>query len=239
MFTAVWLKAAVPGQTTEALYKVLAWSLNCLALGMYPTADHNGKLFEEGDGDMYTLRGQPLHQRGLRGVWSELRGDWKWQVETFHLDQYYQKSYICHLCRAHTTIKRLWFTQFGRAAKTRKTLVKSHVFRDWYTDRFERPAIFDVIGFDIWRCWVDAMHCLDLGVYESVAASCLVELIQQGVWGHHDDEDLFKLAHEDYKGWCRGKSLPPAPRFEKGRLWKSVMEFPRFTQQSAKASATR
>ena len=97
---------------------------------------------------------------------------------------------------------------------------------------------FDIIGFNIWRCWCDAMHCLDLGVYQSVAASCLTELVEEGVWTHVG-EDGFKVAHVAYKEWCVERGLPPAPRFEKARLFKKRTDFPKFTQQSAKASATR
>lgn len=239
LFAGVLLNTAVPGKTMEALYKVFVWSLNCLAAGVWPECDHTGRPFSEDYmPKRYALRGQRLHQTGLRGVWSELRGDWKWQMEALHLDQHYNTNYICHLCRAHSKIERLWFTQFGRASRLRKTLVRWSSFRNWYEDRYERPPFFDIIGFDIWRCWCDAMHCLDLGVYQSVAASCLCELVREGVWGHIGD-DGYKLAHIEYKGWCSARGLPPAPRFEKSRLVKSGMDFPKFTQQSAKASATR
>lgn len=240
LFTAVMLNTAVPGKTTEVLYKVFAWSLNCLASGVFPSEDHNGKAFStDYHPDRHALRGHPLNQSGLRGVWSELRGDWKWQAECLHLDQHYNKNYVCHLCRAHCKIERLWYTQFNRAAHTRKTLVRWSQFRDWYADRYERPELFKIIGFDVWRCWCDAMHCLDLGVYESVAGSCLVELVEEKVWGTVDEDDAYKLAHEEYKGWCRGRGLAPAPRFERARLQKGQTDFPKFSQQSAKAAATR
>ena len=82
------------------------------------------------------------------------------------------------------------------------------------------------------------MHCLDLGVYESVAATCLEELVQEKVWGDNKHEESYTIAHGEYKAWCSKHGLPPAPRFERSKLAKAN-EFPRFTQQSAKASATR
>jgi hypothetical protein len=240
LFTGILLNTAVPSKTLDELYKVFVWSLNCLAAGFYPEADHIGKAFSlDYMPNRYKLRGQRLHQAGLRCIWSELRGDWKWQSEALHLDQNYATSYVCHLCRASAKIKRLWYTNFQRTAQPlRNTRVRWSTFRDWYADRYSRPEFFNIIGFSIWRCWCDAMHCLDLGVYQSVAASCLAELVEEGVWTHVG-EDGFKVAHIAYKEWCVEHGLPPAPRFEKGRLFKKRTDFPKFSQQSAKASATR
>ena len=239
LFTGVLLNTAVPGKTLDAMYKVFVWSLNCLAAGFYPEADHMGKEFSpEYEPTRYKLRGQRLNQAGLRCVFSELRGDWKWQGEALHLDQKYDTNFVCHLCRASTKIKRLWYTNFEKTAHIRNTRVRWSTFRDWYTDRYMRPEFFNIIGFTIWRCWSDAMHVLDLGVYQSIAASCLAELVEEGVWTH-TGEDGYKVAHIAYKEWCVLRGLPPAPRFEKGRLFKTRTDFPKFTQQSAKASATR
>ena len=241
LFAGVLLKTAVPGETLECLYKVLAWSLNCLAEGLHPAADHDGRPFSrEHHPERYAKRGQPLNQSGFRGIWSELRGDWKWQVESLHLDQYYNTNFCCHLCRAHWKIKRLWFTQFRRNSHLRRTRVSWRAFRDWYADRYEKPHLFGIIGFDIWRCWCDAMHCLDLGVYQSVAASCLAELCAERVWGVAVSEgDQYAVAHTAYKEWCVRHGQAACPRFEKDKLWKSQADFPKFSQQTAKASATR
>lgn len=110
-----------------------------------------------------------------------------------------------------------------------------NTFRDWYNDRYVRPEFFGIIGFNIWRCWSDAMHVLDLGVYQSVAASCLEEFVQEGMWASTGSEGYLH-AHVDYKAWCSARGFPPAPRFERSRLVKSTTEFPKFTQQSAKAA---
>ena len=239
LFAGLLMNSGVPGKTLETLYQVFVWSLNCLAAGVYPEADHTGKPFSEDyTPSRYRLRGQRLHQTGLRGIWSELRGDWKWQVESLRLDQHYHANYICHLRRARCKIERLRYTQFGRTAYVRRTKVRWSSFRDWYADRFSKPEFFSIVGFNIWRRWCDAMHCLDLGVYQSVAGSCLTELVEEGVWGSTDG-DGYMLAHVEYKEWCRARGLPPAPRFEKSRLCRTAMDFPKFTQQSAKASATK
>ena len=111
-------------------------------------------------------------------------------------------------------------------------------FRDWYGSRLIRPELMGIVGFDIWRCWPDAMHCLDLGVYKYVAASCLVELVGEGVW-HRTDDAGYKAAHLDYKLWCQLRNLPPCPLFDKTKLVASSDQYPVFSQQQAKASMTR
>ena len=45
LFAAVLCNHRVPMKTNETLYKVLRWSLNCLAEGKFPHADHEGKIF--------------------------------------------------------------------------------------------------------------------------------------------------------------------------------------------------
>ena len=141
--------------------------------------------------------------------------------------------------RLTTKIKRLWFTDFARESHVRKkTKVSSSRFRSWYESRLVRPELMRIVGFDIWRCWPDAMHCLDLGVYQLVAASCLVELVGEGVW-HRTDDAGYKAAHVDYKGWCGSHDLPPCPVFSKEKLVSAADQYPAFSQQQAKASMTK
>ena len=58
------------------------------------------------------------------------------------------------------------------------------------------------------------MHCLDLGIYQSVAASCLFDLVAEVVCGETNDTG-FALAPVDYKEWCRANGHLPCPRFDK------------------------
>ena len=239
LFSVVTYAHVVPGKTIETLYKILVWSLNSMAEGCWPSVDHLGQHFSATHHPRrFSKAGLPLCLSGHRGVWSELRGDWKWQVEALDFDQWYGRSFICHLCRAHQKIPRLVYTQFRRNAHIRRTKVSSAAFRDWYMDRLVRPELSRIVGFDIWRCWADAMHCLDLGIYQSVAASCLFDLVAEGVWGA-TNETGFVLAHVDYKVWCRVNGHLPCPRFDKSKLLPRGKDFPEFTQQAAKASMTR
>jgi len=238
LFAAVTYAHVVYGKTVETLYKVLAWSFNCMADGTFPSHDHNGREFTPAyQPKRFARAGQPLTQYGHRGLLAEIRGDWKWQVEAFNHQQHYGTKYICHLCRAHTNIPRLLYTHFKRTDQVRNTRVRHHQWRDWHGDR-ERPALSQIVGFNIWRCLPDAMHCFDLGVYQNLAAACLSELVAEGVWPGHEHE-AFRRAHLEYKEWCQTKNQPFCPRFESGRLCPGGTVFPHFTQQSAKGAMTK
>ena len=82
------------------------------------------------------------------------------------------------------------------------------------------------------------MHCLDLGVYQSICASCLLELAREGAWAGGSIDECFYSAHADYKAWCRGRRLPPCPRFEHRKICPHN-DYPAFTQQTAKAAMTK
>ena len=210
-----------------------------MADGLHPTCDHLGQPFSSTHyPGRHRLAGTPLTARGYRGVWSELRGDWKFQMECLELDDWCGTSFVCHLCRAHRKIKRLLFTQFKRNDHIRRTRVSSAAFRNWYADRRSRPALTRMLGFDVWRCWADAMHVLDLGIYQCVVASCLIDLVEEHVWGPSAEEG-YKMAQVEYKACCNIVSVEPCPRFEKSKLAPNNNEFPHWSQQLAKASQTR
>ncbi|MCP4245062.1 MAG: hypothetical protein GY772_31365 [bacterium] len=85
----------------QTLWRVLAWSFCCLADGVYPAADHDGRPFGPGHHPgRAALAGKPLTVEGHRGCWAELRGDWKFLRETLFLRNFYGTPNICHLCSA-------------------------------------------------------------------------------------------------------------------------------------------
>ena len=238
LFSAVQFAHAVPDMTIPVLYEVLTWSLNVMSSGVFPAADHRGVPFSETyHPQRFALAGSNLTDASFVGVWSEMRGDWKFQVEALELEANYQATWCCHLCRANKKIKRLYFTQFRRNAHIRRTHISSSAHRDSYGNN--RPHFTRILGFDIWRVWVDAMHCMDLGVYQSVAASCLLDLVDLRCWDAGTNSEAFNMAHSEYKAWCSFVGVPACPRFEKSKLVSGALEFPAFTQKQAKASQTR
>lgn len=98
LFTAVTYAHCVPGKTVETLYAVLAWSVNCMIAGVFPTHDHEGVPFSTTHHPArFAVAGRPLTKGHHLGIWSELRGDWKWQAEVLEFDAHYGKTFavIC------------------------------------------------------------------------------------------------------------------------------------------------
>jgi len=95
----------------------------------------------------------------------------------------------------------------------------------------------NLVGFDIWYCLVGAMHCLDLGVYQSLAASGLLFAVQKNVWPGANIQERFYHAHVHHKEWCKVKAYAPCPPFIHSKLCPAN-NYPGFTQQTAKAAAT-
>ena len=241
LFCAITYARLVARKSLRVLYTIFTWSLMWLGMGVHPDADHEGTPFSSTHHpDRFELAGTPLSASGHVGVYSELRGDWKWQVELLCLESSYSSNFICHLCRAHKHIQRLPFTQSRRDSYLRRTRISWRQFRDWRAHLPEDATspLLAIIGFTTWRCWVDVMHTLDLGVYQILAAACLEELVKQGIWLGATVQDQYYLAHAEYKLWCRGQGIEPCPRFERSRLFPAG-EFPAFTQQSAKAHQTK
>ena len=98
--------------------------------------------------------------------------------------------------------------------------------------------LYKIPGFSIWRVWADAMHVLDLGVYQIIIACCLVELVHEGEWAGATIQERFLAAHVQYKAWCKDRNLQPAPRFKYTSL-KPDKGCPQLTQHQAKAAQTR
>ena len=69
------------GSTLAEMWKVVAWSLNSLASARYPEEDHLGGELDE---ERATMGGQLLAE-GLAGITLQMRGDWQWYCQCFHV----------------------------------------------------------------------------------------------------------------------------------------------------------
>ena len=113
-------------------------------------------------------------------------------------------SSVCHLCRAHKNITRLWWTKFQRDSRIRDTHYSNKQIMGWLRGMRNPPAFIKILGFWFWRVWVDAMHTLDLGVYQFLVPSCLKELIKDRVvWEGANQRSRLLFGYRRYKEFCK------------------------------------
>ena len=239
----------------RCLFKVLAWSLNALAAGTWPATDESGRRFDaEYHPERAKKAGRPLvalapaaagaddaavataaQSGAYRGIWSEMRGDWKFLKEALLFKRsYHTPPNICHRCAAHNgqqpaaadqgLADEHRYSNFGRDADLRQTLEDP---ADWLAAAAaaENPSpLLQVRYFCVTRIFFDIMHCMDLGVFQHAVPSALAELVGpvrgfppaavfSGV-GCGQQEARLAKATRHYRAWCKEHRLEHrAPKF--------------------------
>lgn len=82
--------------STLPLFQTLSWSLQCLAIGRYPTHGPNGEVLT---GKRGKLGGLPI-AGGATFAFGQMRGDWSYHKTTLALKCYWGSGSICHVCKA-------------------------------------------------------------------------------------------------------------------------------------------
>ena len=85
------------GLAEKMLWTIFAWSLDVLASGIWPERDWQGEHWEPGSWRA-RLAGSELAPGGLRAVYLQFVGDWKYLKEVFVLKANYSRKHICFLC---------------------------------------------------------------------------------------------------------------------------------------------
>jgi len=196
--------------TLHEIYEVLRWSLEALARGRYPDRDHRGVLFSPGHHpERFKWANQEI-AGGIKGAWSEMRGDWKYLREALHLQNHYGTNEVCHLCKAHSVIRRLHYTTFGEDTVHRRTLTTAYDWLHLYVCAVLVSPLILIPGFNIWRVLVDILHNLELGIYQYAAPSAMWQFTESpakgGFFAGHDRQARFDTAYEDYRRWCAASS---------------------------------
>ena len=238
LFSCIRCGDLIPEVSLAEIHKVLVWSFAALAAGRWPEQDHNGVPFTATHHPARWRRAAHVLAGPYVGAWSEARGDWKYLMESLCLAAYWACNECCHLCRAHKKVKRLLYTQFTRTAYVRSTAYTNEQFTGWHR---RRCVLQQIPGFDIWRCWIDAMHTIDLGILQEAIPSALCELCKDDAIWHGGCLRLrMYRAWTDYRDWCKANDQESiAPRFETQRIRPSPYDYPEFSQKSAKAISCR
>ena len=246
VFTMIKCSSLGPG-TMHNILNVLRWSLDALADGRYPDADHNGVPFTAAsDKHRFMLAGRTI-ANGYRGCWAELRGDWKFLKEVLLLKEHYNNAqHICHLCRVvkFSDDPSQRYTNFKRNAPHRGTNLTSAAWHALYLGLAIVSPLLLIKGFDIRRVFFDIMHCMDLGIYQYMVPSVMKELTEvPGVFAGATIDDRYAAAYRAYRVWCKQRRVKSVigKKFKKSVWVKKTKDspYPHITQLTAKAAALR
>ena len=80
----------------DSIMEVVAWSLQYAAAGCFPKSRHDGDAWLHSDKRRKSMAGNPL---GARAALVEVRGDWKFFAECFHMPAWNETAGICWFCR--------------------------------------------------------------------------------------------------------------------------------------------
>jgi len=151
----------------------------------------------------------------------------------------YHSKWVCHLCRAHKKIKRLHWTQFRRDSRLRQTRYTNSQFMGWCLGHALYSVLLLIPGFWIWRVWSDAMHGLDLGVYQFAVPSAIWELTRHPspLFPATTRPARLLLIHIHYKAWCRRHGVAnPVQLWEPKWFVRNAQKAFAWTQKCAKAA---
>ena len=238
------VKVSCISQTTlQTIYGIWRWSFEALAEGKFPAKDHTGPPFSKlYDPQRFFLAGKAL-AGGVRGIWSEMRGDWKFLKECLYLKHHAgTRPRICHLCSAGKTADDTCYTNFAANAGHRATITSNNDFMASYLAAAIICPLLLIPGFHIFRVFFDIMHTLDLGVFQVVMPSCLWELTSNtSIWNESTRAKRFAKAYAEYRGWCKTQKVKSVTkkRFNFKRFRPTAKSYPMMSQVTAKAAATR
>lgn len=144
------------GSTMNSVFKLLAWSLNCCLSGRTPKLDFFGRPCQGGGEDIAMK---------LRFATVQVRGDWEFYSDFFHIPRWNTALNCCWLCGAGSDETKLW-TAWGPSAGWRSTRKSQAIFERELADKgFPIPPLIkDTIGLRIECFMVDILHAVDQGI---------------------------------------------------------------------------
>ena len=185
--------------TPQAVYRVLAWSLECLRDGRWPCRDHLDK--EWTDTTRKEMAGKRL-AGPFSAIFFETGGDLKWIKETFALPWNYAKRDICWKCpasqRGHFSLKKCCASAPWLVHEMRRTQ------EEYAAAVSPLPPLARLLGFDITvSLLMDWMHNNNLGVEQIAAAEAILFLVRRGFFGESGGDAKVRMRVLLKRAWRR------------------------------------
>ena len=243
VYTMLKVASIVPYDTLQTVYQVLTWSLNALSCGKFPENDHLGNpITSDSDPKRFAMAGQDLAE-GCVGVFSEMRGDWKFLKESLYLQQHYGlNNLICHRCAVlkFTNDIGMRFTNFKRDAPHR---LMCYTHAAWMAMMLAAAIVSPLLyicGFHISRVIFDILHCMELGIYQVAVPSAMKEMTQKNdIWPGATRKARFIGAFKAYSVWRKQRRVKAyTSKPFSAKVW-TKHKYPKISQLTMKGAALR
>ena len=165
-------------QTWPLVWKVLTWSLQALATGLWPEKNWEGNDFEDESSPDFLNRGTPLAE-GFSAVVFVLRADIDFLSNHFHLNSPSSNT-PCALCQADREADGRPWTDCRPTALWRQTCWTR---ASWAATHPSPHPFFQMAGSGIDLVYPDLMHTKHLGIDQLVVGSILTWMVKQYLAG--------------------------------------------------------
>jgi hypothetical protein len=200
------LSLCIEGVTLWELYESFVKFANDAYHGSFSETDLDGDFWEQGSWRQ-RMAGSKLCERYdaqgnvigfYRLCFAQGEGDWKWVKETFHY-QGYQHNNCCQFCMASKVDPDRFYTDVSDTAAWRRLRIWHDTYMRDIPDNKRSPLIY-LIGFHLYRIWVDSMHCLDIkGVASYIHGNIILDICEQQHFGSDSRANRLARCHADYK----------------------------------------
>ena len=213
-------------ETIEAVQQVIAWSLQSLGEGRYPSCRHDGGSLDKARQNM---AGRPMP---ARAALMQLRGDWDWNCKYFGAPQWNELAGMCWLCKAKPENWR------GMSAEDRKdqSLSKAEYEESLRARKKHISPLFGLPGVCNKTMKPDWMHVVDEGCGSHAAGQVLNELLAK--YPDRNVEERAARLWEDIESLYKAKGIPACRRLKKLTA-KDIVKPKKAPELSAKAAETR
>ena len=219
--------------TMQAVFQVLAWSMQHLMTGTAPGARHDGTPWTAEDIKFRVPAGTPLPPAALL----QIRGDWEWLSQAFRFRSP-SSAEFCWQCDAAKSGPNA-FTDFTPQAAHRLTRFGHEGYMERCIAQAEQPAnIFRCPGTTLSHIAIDAMHAGDLGCFQDAIGSLFwLEITWKTV--HSNQRVGLKSLNAELEAFYavnRDLGLSPITNLSKSQIRSDVPGYPYL---KAKAAQTR
>lgn len=189
----------IPETSCKEITEFIAWNLQVLESGVYPSKDHKGRALS---GRRARRAGNEI-ANGWRATFFGWQGDMKERVKMHRFTRNWQSNFMCERCLATKHLPETTPYDFGSGAAWRKTEVSHRTYVALTPEPQLSPWIA-VRGWRLDRCSDDLLHTVWLGVGKDLGGQMLFELAMSEYRAVQPGLDAL---HKECVAWHRAKGV--------------------------------